>query len=183
MGGRRTLRITGGVYLGRRVTCPPGDIRPAMDRMRESMFAILGDLSNLSFLDLFSGSGVVAIEAASRGASPVYAVEKDPRKRATLERNVSFVDPPVVVRTMSVEAFLRRPPLRFDVVYVDPPFAYRFKADLVERAAAAPLLSDGGLLLIHTPSSESLPRSAGTLRLFDSRRYGGSLVTFYRVDP
>ena len=63
-----------------------------MDRMRESLFAILGDLSGLSFLDLFSGSGVVAIEAASRGAEPIVLVEMDRGKKETIEKNLSFVE-------------------------------------------------------------------------------------------
>jgi 16S rRNA (guanine966-N2)-methyltransferase len=67
------MRITGGKYRGRIVEVPKGtlEIRPAMDRMRESVFAVLGDLSGLSFLDLFSGSGIIAMEAASRGAYPL----------------------------------------------------------------------------------------------------------------
>ena len=71
------MRITGGELRGRSIKCPDGVIRPAMDRMRESLFAILGDLSGKSFLDLFSGSGTIAIEAVSRGASHVELVEKD----------------------------------------------------------------------------------------------------------
>ena len=70
------MRVTGGRYRGRTVKCPKGVIRPAMDRMRESLFNILGNISGESFLDLFSGSGVVGIEAASRGAEPVVLVEK-----------------------------------------------------------------------------------------------------------
>jgi 16S rRNA (guanine966-N2)-methyltransferase len=56
------MRITGGQLSGRITKCPEGVIRPAMDRMRESVFAVLGDLSGKSFLDLFSGSGTIAIE-------------------------------------------------------------------------------------------------------------------------
>ena len=85
------MRITGGIYRGRRIDCPPGVIRPAMDCMRESLFSILGDLSGESFLDLFSGSGCVGIEAASRGAATVHLVEKDKLKLATIKANISFV--------------------------------------------------------------------------------------------
>ena len=82
------MRITGGLYSGRRIVCPPGVIRPAMDRMRESVFAALGDLSGESFLDLYSGSGIIAIEAASRGASMVHLVESDRRKMPVLKQNL-----------------------------------------------------------------------------------------------
>ena len=85
------MRITGGLYKGRKIICPPGVIRPAMDRMRESLFAILGNLDDMSFLDLYSGSGIVGIEAASRGADPVFLVEKDVKKRKTIIQNISFV--------------------------------------------------------------------------------------------
>ena len=71
------MRVTGGRYRGRTIKCPKGVIRPAMDRMRESLFNILGNISGESFLDLFSGSGAVGIDAASRGAEPVLLVEKD----------------------------------------------------------------------------------------------------------
>jgi 16S rRNA (guanine966-N2)-methyltransferase len=82
------MRVTGGIYRGRQVACPPGIIRPSMDRMRVSLFSILGDLSGCSFLDLYSGSGVLGIEAASRGADPVLLVEMDRRKRETILKNI-----------------------------------------------------------------------------------------------
>ena len=78
------MRITGGLLGGRRINIPEGVIRPAMDRMRESVFAILGDLTGVSFLDIFSGSGIIALEAASRGATYIEAVEMDQIKRKTL---------------------------------------------------------------------------------------------------
>ena len=68
------MRITGGILRGRQVKIPAGTIRPAMDRVRESVFSALGDLTGLSFLDFFSGSGIIALEAASRGASYIEAV-------------------------------------------------------------------------------------------------------------
>ena len=81
VGNLQVMRITGGKYVRRQIACPPGIIRPAMDMMRESMFSILGDIEGVPFLDLFSGSGCVAIEAASRGASPIHLVEMDRGKK------------------------------------------------------------------------------------------------------
>ena len=102
------MRITGGVYRGRKVQCPKGLIRPAMDRMRESMFSILGSLEGSSFLDLFSGSGLVGIEAASRGASPVILVEMDRKKRPVIERNIGMVESEIQLVMMPVERFFKR---------------------------------------------------------------------------
>src|SRR5512135_90816 len=102
------MRIIAGRYKGRRLQVPPGDVRPAMDRMRVSLFGILGDLEGSSFLDLFSGSGAVGIEAASRGASPVYLVERNPRAKEVLLRNTAFVETEIVLRLFPAEIFLRR---------------------------------------------------------------------------
>ena len=92
------MRITGGKLKGKNIKCPGGVIRPAMDRMRESVFSILGDLTGKSFLDLFSGSGTIAIEAVSRGASQVELCEKDKIKVNTVLENVSITEKDVGVK-------------------------------------------------------------------------------------
>ena len=102
------MRITGGKYCGRIVTCPPGVIRPAMDRMRESLFSILGNIEDYSFLDLFTGSGCVGIEAASRGAEPVHLVEKDRGKKKVITENISFVESPIMLFMADVNRFIDR---------------------------------------------------------------------------
>ena len=83
------MRITGGKLKGRIIKCPDGIIRPAMDRMRESVFGVIGDLTGKSWLDLFSGSGTIAIEAVSRGATEVQLCEKDKIKIKTVLDKVS----------------------------------------------------------------------------------------------
>lgn len=173
------MRITGGRYSGRTVLVPPGTIRPAMDRMRESLFSILGDLSGFSFLDLFSGSGIMALEASSRGAAPITLVERDRQKRATIERNIRISEEQVRIVIAPVERFVASNRGRWSVVFVDPPFAYKHKTDLLERIAAAGLVSPSGRLLMHLPSRENLPGAVGDLTRTDGRRYGGSSVVFY----
>lgn len=178
------MRITGGRYRGRRIRIEQGslDIRPAMDRMRESVFGILGDLTGLSFLDLFSGSGIIALEAASRGASPVACVEKDRAKFPLLLENVSLAEERIECHSMPVERFLLRTGSSFDIVFCDPPFPYRFRADLLDRLAGGSCLSPGGLVLLHFPKEERLARRHGSLSLADERSYGRSIVRFYRKE-
>jgi 16S rRNA (guanine966-N2)-methyltransferase len=172
------VRVTGGRYRSRKVQCPPGDIRPSMDRMRQSLFQILGDLSGCSFLDLFSGSGIIAIEAASRGASPLVLVEKDPRKRRIILANLSFVEQLVEVLTMPVERFLRQDSRRFDCVFLDPPFAFEGKEAVLD--AAATHLAPGGVVLMHLHRAEPLNADRPGLEQIDRREYGQSLVLFWR---
>ncbi|MBP7263407.1 MAG: RsmD family RNA methyltransferase [Spirochaetia bacterium] len=180
MGG---LRITGGMYRGRVVEVPTGpyDIRPAMDRMRESIFSVLGDLSGRSFLDLFSGSGIMALEAASRGARPISCVERDRAKLPVLIRNVSIAsDQRIHCRCMPVERFILRCDERFSVVFCDPPFPYAHKTALVESVSSRGLVEPGGLLLIHYPAEDTLPELSGDLASVDIREYGRSRVRLYR---
>lgn len=176
------MRVTGGTYRGRRVACPPGAIRPAMDRMRESVFAILGDLSGKSFLDLFSGSGIIGIEAASRGASEITFVEKERRKMEVLKLNTSFVEEQMRFFCVPVERFLAANRRGFDLVFADPPFDYRNKRTILEIADRTHTIEAGGSLLIHFPSEDRLPETVGRLDMYDCREYGRSIVGFYTID-
>lgn len=181
------MRVTGGVYRGRIAKCPPGEIRPTMDRMRESMFAILGNINNLSFLDLFSGSGIVALEALSRGASKALLVENDRRKRKILQENLQIAEQyPLTgrgyLRIQTVESFLRLPGERFDLVHFDPPFPMPNKYGLLEMASSAGQPNNGGTLMIHYPSEDNLPDKIASLRCYDRRKYGRSFLAFYTRD-
>lgn len=178
------LRVSGGVLRGRKAEVPAGslEIRPAMDRMRESLFGILGPLDGKSFLDLFSGSGIIALEASSRGASPVECVERDRDKRAVLIRNVSIAPERIEVHCVPVERYIARALRRFDLVFADPPFPYAFKAELASSIAERKLLEPGGLFLMHYPSEETLPEAPAGLTVIDEREYGRSRVRFYRAD-
>ena len=171
------MRITGGIYRGRKIQCPPGVIRPAMDRMRESVFAILGDLDGFSFLDLFCGSGVIGIEAASRGAGPVAFVEMDRKKQSTLKKNVSLVETAYRVFYMTAERFMRSTKEEYDIIFADPPFSFTSKEKVMHLACGP--LKEEGLFIIHYPSTEVLPEETDCLALRDKRKYGGSLVGFY----
>jgi len=149
-----------------------------MDRMRQSLFQILGDLSGCSFLDLFSGSGIIAIEAASRGAGPLVLVEKDPRKRGILLANVAFVEARVEVLTMPVERFLSKDLRTFDYAFLDPPFAFEGKEGLLEAVAGH--LVPGGIVMMHRHRAEALPAGRPGLEEIDRREYGQSQVVFWR---
>ncbi|GHV79673.1 methyltransferase [Spirochaetia bacterium] len=177
------MRITGGVLKGRIVEVPGGVIRPAMDRMRESVFGALGDLTGRSFLDLFSGSGIIALEAASRGANPVEAVEMDSIKRKTLIDNVSLSPVRIHCRFMAAELYVRRAKTPFDIIFCDPPFPYKFKWELAASIAASPLMQSGSRLLIHRPRQDApeLPVEAlAVLAHEESRVYGRSVVDFFK---
>lgn len=177
------MRITGGTLKGRVIKCPEGIIRPAMDRMRESVFAILGDLSGKSWLDLFSGSGTIAIEAVSRGASHVELCEKDKIKVNQVLENVSIAEKDCGVKIqchfMPVEYFIKRCKNQFDYIFFDPPFPYKFHEQLILEADKHNLLKKDGKIMVHRPEEHFMPDTIGNLTRTDQRIYGRSIVDFY----
>lgn len=174
------MRITGGTLKGRVLKCPDGIIRPAMDKMKESVFSIIGDLQGFSFLDLFSGSGSLGIEASSRGASTVYLVEKDKIKIQTILENVSICPIKIECKFMAAELFIKRNKLQFDYIFCDPPFPYKFHEQLIELCSDNNTLSQNGTLMIHHPSEKKLPENIKKLHRVDQRIFGRSIVDFYR---
>jgi 16S rRNA (guanine(966)-N(2))-methyltransferase RsmD len=161
-----------------------------MDRMRESVFAFLGNLDGFSFLDLFSGSGIIALEAASRGASPVEAVESDPLKRKTLIKNVSLSPVRISCRFMPVELYIKRAKKGFDYIFCDPPFPYGYKGELLRSIADSALTAGGAMVILHRPRTENLDRDFDKpdfhkkdrdFHLLETRLYGASAVDFFAV--
>lgn len=146
-------RIIAGSRKGHRLHTPAGDAtRPTSDRVREAAFAMLaselgrsGDaadqLTGRAFLDLYAGSGAVALEAASRGAASVVAVEQDRRAADVIRRNVRETGLAVRVVPTSVEKCLAGAPTPFDICWLDPP--YRLANTAVEAVLAR--LTDGWL--------------------------------------
>jgi 16S rRNA (guanine(966)-N(2))-methyltransferase RsmD len=176
------VRITGGTLRGRIIEVPAGVIRPSMDKMRESVFACLGDLSGLSFLDIFSGSGIIAIEAASRGALSVEAVEQDKLKRKTLLDNVSIAPVRINCRFMPAELYVKRAKNTFDIIFLDPPFPYQYKWELIANIALSCLTAKGSRILVHRPREDRQKTDIQYLEKTDSREYGRSIVDFFLVN-
>ena len=181
-----TMRITGGKFCNRRVEIPQGDleIRPAMDRMRESLFSILGPLENISFCDLFSGSGCIGLEAASRGANLVHLVELDGAKRVVMEKNIAFAKDDCNIRIYieDVFEFIKLSKNSYDILYADPPFPMDNKIEIARLAQSCKRVVPGGLFIIHIPKTEEhlWEEKIGTFTKFDNRTYGRNTFLFYR---
>ena len=185
------MRIIAGVARGRRLRpVRAAVIRPTSDRVREALFSILisarhgAGFEGLEILDLYAGTGALGLEALSRGAARATLVESDPEAARTLAANVElcgFGDRVAVVRE-SVEAWMRAAPARgkFDLVFMDPPYARRLEA--ADLAPVATCLRPGGVLVVEHAARPGPPDEAAGLRLFDRRRYGRTGVSLYRRD-
>lgn len=176
------VRIAGGSLRGQ-VVDVPRRARPTEARVREALFAIWqGRLAGARFLDLFAGSGAVALEAISRGAARATCLESDLAAVRVLEANARRLAPGrVTVKRLSLPAgltdYAARHAARFDLVFADPP--YRFEAYEKLIAAAAPLLAEGGELCVEHDVRNELPGEVGALARSDERRYGEVGLSFY----
>jgi 16S rRNA (guanine966-N2)-methyltransferase len=187
-------RIIAGVAGGRRLRMPAGaTTRPTADRAREGLFStvtsLCGDVGELSFLDLYAGSGAVGLEAASRGARRVDLVERDPAALRVLRANVDTLAlPGVQVHPIAVERFLERPAgssldtasgSGFDIVFLDPPYAERVEAVLASLAAGAWLSADA-VVCVERASRDADIAWPGGLEPLRTRRYGESTLCYGR---
>ncbi|MEV4421205.1 16S rRNA (guanine(966)-N(2))-methyltransferase RsmD [Patulibacter sp. NPDC049589] len=178
------MRIVAGRFRGRRLQAPPGlDTRPTGDRVRESLFSILGPLDGAVVLDLFAGTGALGLEALSRGAARATFVERDRKALDALQANVQAFglgpDEARVVRGDYRRA-LRDAGARgeaYDLVLLDPPYRDAPGIAPVLDAALRPLLREGARVV-----TESDRRSPLTLGLGDAdeRRYGDTLIRIHR---
>jgi len=174
------MRVIGGLYGGRTVKCPPGEIRPSMDSRRESLFSILGNLEGDSFLDLFAGSGMVGIEAASRGAEPVLLIEKDRGKKRVILENLTIVKSDISLWIMDVRRYIDTAKPKWDIIYADPPFPFTGRKEILLQIDKKNILKNNGTLILHHPSSEKWESGVGKFECFDVRKYGGSVLSFFR---
>jgi 16S rRNA (guanine(966)-N(2))-methyltransferase RsmD len=171
------LRIVGGVSRGRRLEARAGS-RPTSGRAREALFDILGPwIAGKEVLELFAGSGAVALEALSRGAASACAVDEDGR---ALDENARKLGLPLEVRAESVERAIPRLRLEhrtFDLVFADPPYGSGAAARLGDCAV---LLRPGGRLVVQADSREK-PESPGGLRPTRIARYGRNVFHFFEA--
>ncbi|ODV42197.1 16S rRNA (guanine(966)-N(2))-methyltransferase RsmD [Cupriavidus sp. UYMMa02A] len=153
--GASQVRIIGGRWKRTLLPVPDAQgLRPTPDRVRETLFNWLGqDLSGMTCLDLFAGSGALGFEAASRGADAVTLVEFNPRVAKQLRDNQYRLDA-AHMRVVQGDAFAiaaQMPDASFDVIFLDPPFAEDWLRPALEHAAR--LLRPGGAVYVETDRS------------------------------
>jgi 16S rRNA (guanine966-N2)-methyltransferase len=159
--GANRLRIVGGLWRSRVVRFPDAaGLRPTPDRVRETLFNWLGQrLTGLSCADLFAGSGALGFEAASRGAGRVVLVERDRKVCEQLRRSAQELGAGERVEIVNADAiaWLAGPGERYDVAFVDPPYASGLAAPAL--AALEPRLNPGARVYVEAPTALEAPSS------------------------
>lgn len=177
------MRITGGRSKGRVISAPDGQaVRPTASKIRQAFFNILGHkIVDARFLDLFAGSGIMGIEALSRGAKALVAVEESRRLTKAIEANLARFGYEAevicgdVCKVLPVFDFER-----FDVVFADPPYQSRLALSVLAGVDRHKLLNQDGILAIEHSREMVLAEELSTLIAFGRRLYGQTAITFYK---
>jgi 16S rRNA (guanine966-N2)-methyltransferase len=174
------MRVIAGEFGGRELVTPRGRAtRPTSDRVREALFSILGDVSGARVLDLFAGSGALAIEALSRGAGEATLVDAASAPIQAIRRNLD---------ALGIEAeTVRQPALRwlqaarsharqYDLVFLDPPYRQASTLGRELTSALTPILAGDARVVAESDRRSPLGLE---LELLDERRYGDTLIQIH----
>lgn len=182
------MRIISGRARGKKLVEFAGaEVRPTADRVREALFSILtsrlGSLQGCKVLDLFAGTGALALEALSRGAQSALLVEAHPESIKIIQTNIDGCRMRECARVLRGELpaalALAVKSAPFDLIFLDPPYAQGLAQATLWQIASLELLGVKGLLVVETAKGEILPAQIGSLSKIDQRHYGVSAITFF----
>jgi 16S rRNA (guanine966-N2)-methyltransferase len=182
------MRIIGGHARGRRLKSPKGGAtRPTGDRVKQTVFDILAPrISGCRFLDVFAGAGGIGLEALSRGAARVVLVDNNRAAVDAIQENLAALngsggqaqvfrqDARVALASMADAG------VRFDVVYVDPPYESNLYEELLEQIGSTRLLQADGIVIAEHFHKRARPETIGNLVRARTVRIGDHTLSFYR---
>jgi 16S rRNA (guanine966-N2)-methyltransferase len=172
------VRVVAGLYRGRRLEAPAGrSTRPTADRVRESLFSILGEIDDLAVLDLFAGSGALGIEALSRGASEAVFVDSDAQAVSAIHRNLAELGMEGRVHRRDVFTWLDAAHGPYDLVFADPPYSSAGRTAGRLSELLPPLLTDSSLTVTESDKRDPLLLD---LPQIDERLYGDTRIAIHR---
>lgn len=180
------MRIVGGRLKGRRLKTPSNDeIRPTTDRIRETLFNLIehrhfGALDGARILDLFAGTGALAMEALSRGAAYAHFVEKEATARGLIRSNLEALGLTGAAKIYRRDATNLGPVgtlLPFDLVLCDPPYGHGLGEEALAAAMAGGWLKDDALIILEEAAGAAL-NLPNSLRLMDERVIGATKLVF-----
>jgi 16S rRNA (guanine(966)-N(2))-methyltransferase RsmD len=186
------MRVVTGEAKGRRLKAPKTmGTRPIIDRVKTALFDILSDeVEDARFLDLFAGTGSVGIEALSRGAAHATFIEMSYPILKLIRENLQITGLADRAEVLHADAFkflqalAVNPQRTYDIIYVAPPQYKNMASHALQLLDSSPLVPAGGLVIVQIHPKEregvaAIPRTR--LQLTDERRYGSTLLMFYRT--
>ncbi len=181
------MRVIAGKAKGKRLKAPPGmSTRPVTDMIKEAFFNVIGaGIKNVVFLDLFAGSGSMGIEALSRGAQKAIFIDKSHQAVKTILKNLKecgFREGYEVYCSDVFKALdiLQKRKLRFEYVFVDPPFAdEEIFSKIMPALDRADVLTERGILVIRTRRKKNLQAQLNRLKKYRVNEYGESILHYF----
>lgn len=163
-------------------------MRPTSDRVRESVFGILGSrVEGAGVLDLFAGTGALGLEALSRGARSAVLVEQDPAAFSVLRRNVETLRAEEA-ETLQMDyrralRHLKARGRRFRLVFLDPPYGKGLASRAAGEMASCGVAEPGATVVVEEAAREAVPPMPPGWNIADDRRYGDTRVIFFEILP
>jgi 16S rRNA (guanine(966)-N(2))-methyltransferase RsmD len=183
------VRVIAGSLKGRRLVIPRGAaIRPTADQVRIALMdALTPWLPDAGVLDLFAGAGGVGLEALSRRAKHATFVEREPRVVVALTANIKALGVEAQTRVLCLDAgrALRRlaaEGARFEIVFLDPPYATDLAARTLEALGAGGVVAPGAIVVAQHATKRAPSPDVGVLKAFRTRRFGETTLTFFRAE-
>ncbi len=182
------MRIITGEYGGRKLKAVPGNnTRPTTDKVKESIFNIIGPYFDGGVcLDLFAGSGGLAIEAVSRGMDKAVLIDQDPLAIKTIKENISVTkeaDKFDVYRNDANRALtLLKGNKKFDLLFLDPPYAKQEIEKQIEKIVDSELLNDKAIIICELDKRTQLKDVIGAATVFRKEFYGASQIVMYEYN-
>lgn len=179
------MRVIAGIAKGRRLIGPKSDkIRPALDKVKQAVFNILGDITGCRILDLFAGTGSIGIEALSQGASHAVFVDDGPESLKIVRKNLEicrFEGRATVLKMKIPEELdrIKKKEAGFDLVFVDPPYDRNLVNPTLQKLFSSGLLSPQGWVIVeHSPRELIQENQAWMIK--SRREYGQTLISFLK---
>ena len=181
------MRIITGKARGLKLTTPKNmDVRPTSDRVKESLFNIIGTkIVGTHVLDLFAGTGNLGLEAWSRGAAKIVFIDESQASLQLVRSNIAKAKAEketTVIKGNAVKviADLAARGERFDFIFCDPPYNKGLPAQIIEQVAKYDIVAPGGYLVVEHSQHEILPELPLKLEIIRSEKYGETLISFLR---
>ncbi len=183
------MRITAGELKNRKIKSREGrETRPTLERIKEAIFSIIGDkVDGAVFLDLYSGTGNVAIEALSRGAERAVMIEQDKEALRIIIENVNSLNLDDRCRAYKNDALrgleiLGRKKENFDIIFLDPPYKENISSETIKKICESRVLKEEGIIISEHSVYEKLPDKIDDFVKYDERNYNKKIVSFYMYE-
>ena len=181
------MRVISGTRRGHRLKQPKTkETRPTEDRIKESIFNVLGYIdSESTVLDLFAGSGSVGIEFLSRGAKKAYFIDKSKLSIDTIRENLEHTKLSQVAEIKQMDSgkalsYFRKENIVFDYIFLDPPFKeHGLLLNIIESISESVLLSSGGIIIVEHEKEVEL-KDVGNYKIVIEKDYGNKKVSFFK---